>query len=122
MAQVSVTLGNASYVVGCQDGQEGRVHQLAHLVEQQVDQVRNALAPASDAHALFLAALLMADEIQELRAKAVSEEDRQELEQARHLLASSDHETERLGQLAELVEKLVHQVSGETGSAQAEGT
>lgn len=111
MAQVSIRLGSGTYAVGCENGQEQRVRQLSQLVESKVGEVRAHLAPMSEAHALFLAALLMADENQELQGSRMSEAERKELEEARRLTARVAGETERLAQVAELAEKLVLKVN-----------
>lgn len=113
MAQVSITLGNATYAVGCQDGQEGRVRQLAQLVENKLAHIRASLSPVNDTHALFLTALLLVDENQDLQAAKMTESDRKKLDELRHMTEHNAGETERLVQAATLAEKLARRVTEE---------
>ncbi|QDH13058.1 cell division protein ZapA [Formicincola oecophyllae] len=68
MAQLRITIGTSTFPVACSDGDEKRVRELADEVEKKLDMVRQHLAPTSESHALFLTALLMADEKDDARA------------------------------------------------------
>lgn len=72
MALVSVNINGHSYTVGCENGQERHVQAMAHQVERRVQQVRN-LGFSGETRVLVLAALLMADEIQDLSGSRVPE-------------------------------------------------
>src|ERR1700742_958642 len=68
MAQVSVQVNGRPYVVGCEDGQEPRLRELAAAVDAQVRQVARDVGALGEARLMLLGALVMADEMAELRA------------------------------------------------------
>lgn len=70
MAQVDLKISGKSYGIACDDGQESRVLELGQIINDMVDQINQAgLGARNDAHALVLAALMMADEKEELKAR-----------------------------------------------------
>lgn len=110
MAQVTLNITGATYLVGCKDGEEGHVQYLAQEVERRLNTVRNRLSPSSEGHALFLTALLLADEINDLQAGQLTEEARQSLEEARAIIEDRSRQEERLQQLADLAENILGRV------------
>ncbi|MBV9736169.1 MAG: cell division protein ZapA [Acidisphaera sp.] len=68
MAQVTVRINGYAYTVGCEDGQEGHLQAMAEQVESRIDSIK-ALGGQSggEARMLALAALLMADELYDMR-------------------------------------------------------
>lgn len=69
MAQVTVKINGYSYPVGCEDGQEGHLLAMAASVESRIDSIKALGSPSGEARLLVLAALLMADELHDLRAE-----------------------------------------------------
>lgn len=68
MAQVTLRINGYAYTVGCGDGEEAHLQQMAGEVESRIDSIK-ALGPQSgEARLLVLAALLLADELHDLRA------------------------------------------------------
>jgi cell division protein ZapA len=67
MAQVSIEVNGQPYVVGCEDGQERRLAQLAAEVDAQVRQVARDVGSLGETRLILMAALVMADELAELR-------------------------------------------------------
>ncbi|MDF7674057.1 cell division protein ZapA [Acetobacteraceae bacterium ESL0709] len=110
MAQVTVNITGATYIVGCQDGEEGHVQYLTQEVERRLATVRARLAPTNEGHALFLTALLLADEINDLRAGQLTDESRKSLEEARLIIEDHARQEERLQQIADLAEHLLGQI------------
>jgi cell division protein ZapA len=68
MAQVTVEVNGRPYVVGCEDGQEARLRDLAAAVDAQVRQVAQDVGPLGETRLILMSALVMADEMTELRA------------------------------------------------------
>ena len=66
MAQVTVRINGYSYLVGCEDGQEGHLANMAEQVENRVDSIKALGNTSGEARLLVLAALLMADELHDL--------------------------------------------------------
>ena len=67
MAQVTHRGERPPYVVGCEDGQERRLTELAATVDAQVRQVAKDVGPLGETRLILMGALVMADEIAELR-------------------------------------------------------
>ncbi|HYZ48994.1 MAG TPA: cell division protein ZapA [Sphingomonas sp.] len=67
MAEVSIEVGGRRYDVTCRDGEEHQLRHLARLVDEKAAQARAAVGAASEARLLLLAALLLADELADLR-------------------------------------------------------
>lgn len=69
MAQVTLRINGYAYTLGCQDGEEKHLEAMGAEVGNRIDGVRAAAGPSGEARMLVMAALLMADDIFELRAK-----------------------------------------------------
>ena len=69
MAQVSVEVNGRPYVIGCEDGQEKRLTQLAAVVDAQIRQVARDVGPLGETRLMLMGALVMADDIAELRVE-----------------------------------------------------
>jgi len=67
MAQVTVKINGYGYVVGCEDGQEPHLQSMAEQVDTRVDSIKALGGNSGESRLLVLAALLMADEIHDLR-------------------------------------------------------
>ena len=73
MARVDVTLNGRNYSVACEEGQEGRVRELARHVEGKLRHVlARGAGTANEAQLLVMAALMIADELFDLRAEAAA--------------------------------------------------
>ena len=70
MPQVSVKINGYSYTVGCEDGQEHHLIAMAREVENRIDSIKALGGQSGEARLLVLAALLMADELHDLRVEA----------------------------------------------------
>lgn len=67
MAQVTIRINGYAYTVGCEDGQEAHLQAMAQQVESRIDSIKAIGGNSGEARLLVLAALLMADEIHDLR-------------------------------------------------------
>lgn len=67
MARVSVSINNQSYEIACEQGQEQSVLTLAGIIDEKVTNLVGALGHVGESRLLVMAALLMADEMQELK-------------------------------------------------------
>jgi cell division protein ZapA len=72
MAQVTLRINGYAYTLGCQDGEEAHLHAMAAEVDQRIDGVKASAGPSGEARMLVIAALLMADDIYELRQKVAA--------------------------------------------------
>ena len=69
MAQVTLRINGYAYTIGCRDGEEKHLEAMGAEVSNRIDGVRAAAGPSGEARMLVMAALLMADDIFELRRK-----------------------------------------------------
>lgn len=67
MAQVTLRINGYAYTIGCRDGEEKHLEAMGAEVSRRIDGVRHAAGPSGESRMLVMAALLMADEIFELR-------------------------------------------------------
>lgn len=67
MGEVNLAIHGKSYGVACDNGQEQRVVQLGKFVDSRLREIAAAGAASNESHLLVLTAIVMADEIQELR-------------------------------------------------------
>ena len=70
MAQVTVKINGYSYTLGCEDGQESHLTNMATDVQSRVDSIKALGGHSGEGRLLALAALLMADELHDLRVEA----------------------------------------------------
>lgn len=67
MAQVTIKINGYAYTVGCEDGQETHLQAMASEVENRIDSIKALGSSSGEARLLVLAALLMADELHDLK-------------------------------------------------------
>jgi cell division protein ZapA len=67
LAQVTIKLNGYSYTVGCEDGQEQHLLAMADQVESRIESIKKLGGNYGEARLLVLTALLLADEIHDLR-------------------------------------------------------
>jgi len=63
MAQITVEVNGRPYAVGCEDGQEQHLQDLARMFDQQVRQVSQDMGQLGDTRLFLMGALLLADEL-----------------------------------------------------------
>ena len=69
MAQVTIAVNGRDYVVGCEDGQEPRLTELAASVDAQVREVARDVGALGETRLILMGALVMADDLADLRAE-----------------------------------------------------
>jgi len=67
MPQISVTINGRSYPVACDEGEEQRIQALARMIDGKVNEFARQVGQAGEARLLVLAALVLADELDETR-------------------------------------------------------
>ena len=67
MAQVTVKINGYSYVVGCEDGQEDHLTSMSEQVESRIESIKALGGNSGEARLLVMTALLMADELHDMR-------------------------------------------------------
>ena len=69
MAQVTLRINGYAYTIGCQDGEEQHLEAMGDEVSRRIDGVRLVAGPSGEARMLVMAALLMADDIFDMRGR-----------------------------------------------------
>lgn len=69
MATVTVDVNGRPYSVGCADGQEDRVRQLAKQFDEHVRQIARDVGQVGDLRLFLMAALLVSDELADIRGQ-----------------------------------------------------
>jgi cell division protein ZapA len=69
MAQVTIVVNGHDYVVGCEDGQEPRLSELAASVDAQIRQVARDVGQLGETRLILMGALVMADDLAVLRGE-----------------------------------------------------
>ncbi|MDR3507029.1 MAG: cell division protein ZapA [Caulobacteraceae bacterium] len=69
MAQVTIEVNGRPYTVGCEDGQEANLAELARLFDRQVRQVSQEVGQLGETRLFLMGALLLADELADTRLR-----------------------------------------------------
>ena len=67
MAQVNIRINGYSYTIGCADGEEAHLQAMANEIEGRVSKAKALGSQSGEARLLVMAALMMADELHDLR-------------------------------------------------------
>jgi cell division protein ZapA len=70
MPQVSIMINGRSYPVACDEGEESRIRDLARVIDSKVAGFARQVGQAGEARLLVLAALVLADELNEANEAA----------------------------------------------------
>lgn len=101
MGEVNITISGRNYGISCQDGQEERVHELGQYVDQRLKSIAQAGAATNESHLLVLTALMLSDEVFDLKAHAG--EASQQLQSAQ---ANQNNEEEVAGAINQLADRI----------------
>lgn len=108
MAQVTVQINGKPYSVGCEDGQERHLQELARLFDSQVRQVSQDVGQLGETRLFLMGALLLADEMADLKQRTAQ----MQVELAR---LQNDHarvETKAVAALENAAQKIEKLVTG----------
>ena len=69
MAQVSLQINGYGYILGCADGEEEHLRALASDLDRRIDEIKESTGPTGEARMLLMAALVLSDELHDLRGQ-----------------------------------------------------
>jgi cell division protein ZapA len=69
MAHVTVTINGRQYRMACEDGEEDHLAELATGLNQRVEQLRGSFGEIGDNRLVVMAALMIADELSEVKQR-----------------------------------------------------
>ncbi len=78
MSEVTIKINNRGFGVSCDPGQEQRLTDIGHYADSRLKDIARAGAASNESHLLVLTALVLADEVFDLR---------DQLEEMKHQLA-----------------------------------
>lgn len=67
MAQVTVQIGGRSYALACRDGDEAHLEALAGDLASRAERLTGSLGQMTEARLLLMSALMVADELHDIR-------------------------------------------------------
>ena len=112
MGQVTVRVNGYAHTIGCKDGEEAHVIELASRIEAKTKLIRSMGGQFSEARMLLHVALLLADEANDLRAEV----DRLSAGAA---AAADPRLADRLARIAERIEGLAGAFDAQTAGTRA---
>jgi cell division protein ZapA len=122
MAEVSVTINGRVYRMACDPGQEDHLARLGRELDQRIAQLRESFGEIGDTRLAVMAAIMVADELAELKRRLRSaDQEIQSLKDARERAAQRSEEGEHaladiLESTAERIERLAQSLnSGPNG-------
>ena len=69
MPQVNVTIAGKAYRMACGEGEEGHLEGLARFFDEKIGEMREAFGEIGDMRLHVMAALMVADEVHELKRR-----------------------------------------------------
>lgn len=102
MSQVTIEVNGRPYVVGCEDGQEGHLIELARHFDHQVTQVSQQVGQLGESRLFLMGALLLADELADARSRLAEAQG----EAARHQAEARRLETRAAGAIDAAARKI----------------
>jgi len=117
MAEVNITMNGRMYEISCDDGQEGRVVDLAAYIDQRLQQIARSGAAYNDAHLMVLTTLVLADELFEAREQLGQPAKGRKAAAEPAPVAEMDAEEEKA--IVKLLDKLTKRIDGIAARVQA---
>lgn len=110
MAEVSVTIHGKVYGIACDDGQERRVQELGRYVDARLREIAGSGAATNESHLLVLTALVLADEIFDMKMAPqqaqIQQEELLDEEDERMIVDAINHLAARIDSVADRLTKI----------------
>lgn len=107
MAEISITINGRNYGIACDDGQERRVQELARYVDFRLKEIARAGAASNESHLLVLTAIILADEIADMKSGGIPAARQQAVG-----VRMSDEEEEAIVSAIDLLAARIDQIAG----------
>ena len=105
MAQVDVSINGQSYLIACEDGKEDRLVDLATMVDEKVLDLVNQIGQVGSNRLLVMAALIIADELVDLKNEAGSLQEQKDNTNQHDTVLALQEITKRIENIADQVEQ-----------------
>jgi cell division protein ZapA len=104
MAQVEIQVGGRSYELTCRDGEEDHLRALARVVDRKCAEASQGLGGINEVRQLLFGALLLADELNDVRTAAAASRFDTPVPSAPDLAPAIERLAERMESLADRLE------------------
>lgn len=127
MAEVSVTINGRVYRMACDEGQEEHLIRLSKELDARIARLRDSFGEIGDTRLTVMAALMVADEVTEVRRRLrAAEQEIEGLNDARQaaierIEANENALADVIESAAERIERIAHGLSGRGSSGVAIG-
>jgi cell division protein ZapA len=101
MADVNLTINGKNYAISCDEGQERRVRDLGHFIDQRMKEIAKAGGGNNESHLFVLTAMMMADELFTMRDNMAFAS-----EQSDDIAARAREEAQIIDAIDELAERI----------------
>lgn len=108
MGEVNITISGKNYGISCQDGQEKRVSDLGDYVNDRLENISSAGAATSENHLLVLTALMLSDEVFDLRENVGTQT--QQLQGAQANQNNEEEVASAIDQLADRIDQIAQRI------------
>lgn len=122
MASVSISISGRQFDIDCDDGQEGRVLELAAYIDQKLQTIARGSGAFNDSHLLVLTALVLADELFDARntnAQAAHRGEKPAPTPAAPVAAPSSLDQDERQALVKMLDQLTKRIDGIAEKVQA---
>ena len=107
MAEVHISLNGRPYEIACDDGQEGRIVDLAAYIDQRLQHIARSGGAYNDTHLMVLATLVVADELFEARAALKQTENRTKMQKETVVANKADEKA-----MASVLDQITKRIEG----------
>jgi cell division protein ZapA len=116
MAQVSVSIGGRAFRLACNPGEEPHLESLARSVDEKISRMRASFGEIGDQRLVVMAALTIADELNEARQTAIEQTRRAEAALAAENAARGEAEAaaRTLNEMSARIETLAAAIASAT--------
>ncbi|MCB2015246.1 MAG: cell division protein ZapA [Sphingobium sp.] len=111
MAEVTLTIGGRQYAIHCGDGEEAHLDRLAKMIDAKTGIARQASPGLTEVRQLLFAAILLADEVHDMKIKTEKPQGSLELPPASNE-AGEEVMASRMNVLAARIEALADKLAG----------
>lgn len=120
MSRVTVKLNGRDFTIGCEEGQEAYLRELAGSLDKRVGEISGQVGQIGDLRLLLMASLILVDDLKESDRKIAELEGQiQRLRHENHGAASL--QAEARGQLAQHLTRLAERMESFAATLEADG-
>jgi len=111
MAEITLKINHRGYGIYCDEGQEGRLNELAAYVDSRLRDIAASGAATNESHLLVLTSLVLADEVFDMREELRSLKGKlQKLQETKAPAVAADNSSEEEAMVVEAIDYLANKL------------